>query len=99
VQFTRAGINWLMDRIAAEADIPEHKSHPHVFRHTTGVLLRRAGCLLEEIQETLGHVSLDSTRQYLQATQDEVDDARQKAFTSMLVQPTETSAHAPTIGG
>jgi site-specific recombinase XerD len=58
----------------------EHKRFPHALKHTCGIQMRRSGATLETIQNALGHKRLDSTAMYLRVTQDEVDDARSKAF-------------------
>jgi len=46
--------------------------------------MRRSGASLETIQNALGHKRLDWTAMYLRVTQDEVDDARAKAFTTAV---------------
>lgn len=79
-KLTRWGVSYFMEQYARWAGVPQHKRHCHVLKHTAGVLMRQSGAKLEEIQNALGHKRLDSTAQYLRVTQDEVDNARQKAF-------------------
>ena len=51
--------------------------HPHMFRHTTGVRLARAGRNAFAIQARLGHVSVLSTQVYVQlASPDRHDEDR-----------------------
>ena len=81
---TRWGINYLVEQYGRWADIPEHKRFPHALKHTCGIQMRKSGAKLEEIQNALGHKRLDSTAMYLRVTQEEVDDARAKAFAANL---------------
>jgi len=76
----------LIKRYGTIAGVPKHKLHFHVLKHTTGILLRKSGAKLEEIQEQLGHNNLDSTRQYLRVTGEEVDAAAQRAFSAVGVE-------------
>jgi len=79
-KFWRTHINKLFARYAEWAGIPAHKQHPHVLKHTLGVLMRKNGTELEKIQVSLGHRNLNSTAQYLRVSNDEADDARAQAF-------------------
>jgi len=81
---TRWGVNYLVEQYAHWAGIPEHKRFPHALKHTCGIQMRRSGATLETIQNALGHKRLDSTAMYLRVTQDEVDDARAKAFGAVV---------------
>jgi site-specific recombinase XerD len=38
--------------------------HPHLFRHTAAVLMILGGAPLRQVQDALGHASLDTTAQY-----------------------------------
>jgi len=82
---TRWGVNYLVEQYARWAGIPEHKRFPHALKHTCGIQMRRSGATLETIQNALGHKRLDSTAMYLRVTQDEVDDARAKAFAAACI--------------
>lgn len=91
-RLTRWGVNFLLGQYAEWAGIPEWKRFPHVLKHTLGVRMRQTGAKLEEIKEALGHEKLDSTAQYLRVTQEEVDDARSRAFSA-------DAAMAARVGG
>lgn len=54
----------LLKRLAAEADI-DKRVHPHGFRHTFAVELRRAGTDIAVISKLLGHSSIAVTARYL----------------------------------
>jgi site-specific recombinase XerD len=77
---TRWGADYQMKRYARWTGVPQHKRHCHVLKHTAGVLMRKSGATLEQIQARLGHKRLDSTAQHLRVTQDEVDEAAARAF-------------------
>jgi type 1 fimbriae regulatory protein FimB/type 1 fimbriae regulatory protein FimE len=77
---TRWQVATLMQTYGRMASVPDHKCHVHSLKHTAGLLMRQAGCKLEEIQSALGHKSLNSTAQYLRVSADEADDARAQAF-------------------
>lgn len=79
-KMTRWAVNYFIEQYARWAQVPPHKRFPHVLKHTCGVLMRKSGAKLEEIQSRLGHKRLDSTAQYLRVTQDEVDSAAERAF-------------------
>jgi integrase len=53
------------------ANIPEHKLHPHVLKHTAGKLAHLGGMGLPEIQCWLGHKNGGNTMKYMEATEDE----------------------------
>lgn len=80
--FWRTHVNKIWKRYAADAGLPLEKRHPHVAKHTCGILLRKSGASLETIQLRLGHKSLDSTSQYLRITEEESDAAAEQAFTA-----------------
>jgi len=77
---TRWQVTTMIQKYGSLAGVPEHKRFVHSLKHTAGILMRQAGCRLEEIQTALGHKSLNSTAQYLRVSADESDDARAKAF-------------------
>ena len=55
--------------------------HPHMFRHTCAVTLVEGGTDVALVQQVLGHASLDTTRIYLQRSQDRVAEALESAIT------------------
>ena len=66
--YSRGTINYRLKNIAKKYGI-DSKLSPHWFRHShaTNALLR--GANLREIQQQLGHSSLNTTQQYLDATE------------------------------
>lgn len=80
---TRWQADYAIEQYGKWASVPDIKCHMHSLKHTTGVIMRQAGCKLEEIQESLGHVSINSTAQYLRITTDEADSARANAFAAV----------------
>jgi site-specific recombinase XerD len=77
---TRWQVTTLIQKYGSLAGVPEHKRFVHSLKHTAGILMRQAGCKLEEIQAALGHKNLNSTAMYLRVSSDESDDARARAF-------------------
>lgn len=57
-------VRGLLKRLAAEADI-DKRVHPHGFRHTFAVELRRSGTDIAVISKLLGHSSIAVTARYL----------------------------------
>jgi integrase len=53
------------------ANIPEHKLHPHIMKHTAGRLAHLGGMGLPEIQKWLGHKNGGNTMRYMEATEEE----------------------------
>ena len=51
-------------RAGERAGLPLEKCTPHKMRHSHGTALSTAGRHIEEIQEVLGHASIDTTRKY-----------------------------------
>jgi site-specific recombinase XerD len=54
----------LLKRLADQAGI-DKRVHPHGFRHTFAVELRRAGTDIASISKLLGHSSIAVTNRYL----------------------------------
>lgn len=80
--FTGVSRNTLEAEIRAIRErIPEKlsiKVTPHTFRRTMGTSAVSRGCPVEKVKELLGHVSLDTTMQYITIEQSEVKQAHQK---------------------
>lgn len=51
------------------------KAHPHAFRRAVATHLVRAGVPLAYVQELLGHVRLETTQRYVEATRDDLRKA------------------------
>jgi integrase/recombinase XerD len=69
VQFWR-----LFQRYARAAQIPAHKRHPHVLKHTIAALtIHSAG--VENVRQRLGHKSMSSTGEYLKVSDEDASQA------------------------
>lgn len=69
-RLTRRGLEDIINRIADTADVK--KVHPHRFRHTSATDLLNAGMPIEQVQELLGHKSIETTRIYCTVNQESV---------------------------
>ena len=69
-RLTRAGIRNILSRIGAIAGV--ENVHPHRFRRTSATDLLRMGMPIEQVQELLGHVKIETTRLYCTVTKDQV---------------------------
>ena len=64
---------------------------PHTFRHTTGMCLLQSGVDLNIIRSWLGHQSLDTTHQYVEADQ----EMKRKALEQSGMTTAATSRYQP----
>lgn len=62
-RISRSAVYRLVNRLLAEAGVQGKKS-PHVLRHTFATHLMNGGADMREIQELMGHASLQSTQVY-----------------------------------
>lgn len=62
-RISRSGVYRLVNRVLGEAGVQGKKS-PHVLRHTFATHLMNGGADMREIQELMGHASLQSTQVY-----------------------------------
>lgn len=69
-RLTRRGLEDIINRISASAGV--ENVHPHRFRRTSATDLLTAGMPIEQVQELLGHKSIDTTRIYCTVTQESV---------------------------
>ena len=69
-RLTRRGLEDIVSRIAAKAAVKN--VHPHRFRRTSATDLLSAGMPLEQVQEFLGHKSVETTRIYCTVNQEAV---------------------------
>lgn len=69
-RLTRRGLENILNRIAASAQV-DHV-HPHRFRRTSATDLLNAGMPIEQVQELLGHKSIETTRIYCMVNQESV---------------------------
>jgi integrase len=94
--FTRFGITHLVRRVVtiAQRSVPslavKHVS-PHTFRHTTGMCLLQSGVDLNVIRAWLGHQSLDTTHQYVEADQ----EMKRKALEQSGLTSAESNCYQP----
>ncbi len=79
-------VRGLLKRLAAKAKI-DKRVHPHGFRHTFAVELRRAGTDIAAISKLLGHSSVAVTARYLDHL---TNDEAAKALAAADLQPLET---------
>lgn len=69
-RLTRRGLEDIINRISAAAKVK--KVHPHRFRRTSATDLLNAGMPIEQVQELLGHKSIETTRIYCTVSQEAV---------------------------
>ena len=69
-RLTRRGLESIINKIAASANV--EKVHPHRFRRTSATDLLNAGMPIEQVQELLGHKSIETTRIYCIINQEAV---------------------------
>lgn len=66
--------------VAAAANLPVEKHHPHVAKHTTGTLLARAGASAFLVRQHLGHRSISSSQMYCSVFDRDASAAARSAF-------------------
>lgn len=69
-RLTRRGLEDILNRISNTANVK--KVHPHRFRRTSATDLLNAGMPIEQVQELLGHKSIETTRIYCTVNQEAV---------------------------
>ena len=69
-RLTRRGLEDIINRISSTAGVKN--VHPHRFRRTSATDLLTAGMPIEQVQELLGHKSIETTRIYCTITQEAV---------------------------
>lgn len=62
-RLTRSGIYHMVEVRCFEAGIKRH-IHPHIFRHTAATILLESGAGIRQVQEILGHSSVQTTTIY-----------------------------------
>lgn len=73
---TGQGIHHITTTLGKRAGV--HPCNPHRFRHTMAVNAIRAGMGLLELQQILGHTSLDMVRRYVKLAEGDIARATQK---------------------
>src|SRR5262249_37416196 len=97
---TRFGVTHLLARAVATASatFPELATRaisPHTLRHTTAMHLLQAGVDVNVIRAWLGHVSLDTTHQYVEADLEMKRRALEKGGVALLLSGTRRTAGPP----
>ena len=65
---TRAGVFFLLRRLAEKAGLEPARVHPHLLRHSFATHLLEGGADLRSVQEMLGHANLATTELYTHVT-------------------------------
>jgi integrase/recombinase XerD len=65
---TRAGVFFLLKRLAERAGLEPARVHPHLLRHSFATHLLEGGADLRSVQEMLGHANLATTELYTHVT-------------------------------
>ena len=74
--FSRSGVYRLVKRCGARVPALAGKTvTPHVLRHTTAIMLLRAGVDIATISSWLGHASVDTTNIYLEIDKEMMSEA------------------------
>lgn len=78
----------MVKRLGVSVGIPREQISPHVLRHTYATELLKEGFTIREVQELLGHASLDTTQIYLHVRPEEL---RAKVLERAKARGTSTS--------
>ena len=69
-RLTKAGVEHIVGELGRAAGVDN--VHPHRFRRTAATDLLRMGMPIEQVQELLGHVKIETTRIYCTVTREQV---------------------------
>lgn len=69
-RLTKSGVEYILKRLGSHAQV--ENVHPHRFRRTSATDLLRMGMPIEQVQELLGHVKIETTRIYCTVTKEQV---------------------------
>lgn len=75
-RLTTNGFRSIIKRIGTSANV--EKAHPHRFRRTSATDLLNAGMPIEQVQELLGHESIETTRLYCSVNRQSVKHNHQR---------------------
>ena len=75
-RLTRSGIEHILAGLGTAAGV--ENVHPHRFRRTAATDLLRMGMPIEQVQELLGHVKIETTRIYCTVTKEQVRASHRK---------------------
>ena len=71
-----SGVEIRLRKIGRELNL--HKVHPHKFRRTLATMAIDKGMPIEQVQQLLGHQSIDTTLQYAMVNQNNVKESHRK---------------------
>lgn len=71
-----SGVEIRLRELGKKLDIP--KMHPHKFRRTLATNAIDKGMPIEQVQQLLGHQSIDTTLQYSMVNQNNVKESHRK---------------------
>ena len=88
-KFTRAGVNYILDKYAKQARIKNPTLIPeplscHSLRHSKAMHLLQAGVNLIYIRDILGHSSIQVTEIYAKADSKQKREAIEKAYANVI---------------
>lgn len=75
-RLTRSGVEYILRELGKAAGVKN--VYPHRFRHTSASDLLRLGMPIEQVQEVLGHVKIETTRIYSTVTIEQVRASHRK---------------------
>ena len=75
-RLTRNGLEEIVRNIGRHAEVSN--VHPHRFRRTSAIDLLNVGMPIEQVQELLGHKSIETTRRYCTVTREAVKHNHKK---------------------
>ena len=75
-RLTRSGLEEMIRNLGKNASVSN--VHPHRFRRTSATDLLNVGMPIEQVQELLGHKSIETTRRYCTVTREAVKHNRQR---------------------
>jgi len=83
-RLTNRAVQKLVKRMAAKAGLREagkpRKYHPHKLRHAYATRLLQTGADIKEVQDLLGHASLQTTMVYVHSTPERLASAVDRLF-------------------
>jgi integrase len=83
-RLNRVTVYKLFKAIARKAGLGETLQHPHVLKHTCGMLMVQQGANAFLIRQHLGHRSFDSTLAYVNPSDADASAASAKAFSQVF---------------
>lgn len=75
-RLTKAGVEHILKQLGKAAGVDN--VHPHRFRRTSATDLLRMGMPIEQVQELLGHVKIETTRIYCTVTKEQVKSSHRR---------------------